>query len=496
MFSTIEVLVSLALHCLGVWHPLPHFAQAAPCFAQELPHRMPQSVLQAAHIPGMPPELVPVPNPGSANLSPVRMMLAPPGRHELRPPLAATTLFALSILRALLQTLAETICWPSSAPLVFARSALAGLPTVMPRTNAQSPTVSKPVFVHLALAVDSDVTTQIQQAINSLPNGGGTVYLPPGRFYITNTIEIGNGADNQLDSTKHGTRLIGAGGGFYFPTGTYLVWNGGPVQNSVMVQVNGNIQSVAFENISLNGAGNAHVGLRIHASHFGRFSNFYITDFRHIGLHLHGRTGLPAFNNFNVFENFMIAGTHDGSVGLLMDGDYASINDTWLTTFINARLDMFEAEFAYSAFLKFSDSCTFIRCHFVHDGGQQTYGIAFDATESPGYPSGHVFHDCSILNTIVYEDTTDPTNKKEIRDNYFVGFGTYDNEPLPTHPRLKGFTETGKAFNSGINIFVNAPSTSASAGMPGQIAVSGFYLYVYTGNGTTHTWKRTAISSW
>lgn len=43
---------------------------------------------------------------------------------------------------------------------------------------------------------------------------------------------------------------------------------------------------------------------------------------------------------------------------------------------------------------------------------------------------------------------------------------------------------------------VAVPSTSTSAGAPGEWAADTSFFYVYTGDGTTHTWHRVAIATW
>lgn len=83
----------------------------------------------------------------------------------------------------------------------------------------------------------------------------------------------------------------------------------------------------------------------------------------------------------------------------------------------------------------------FYRCHFNCYNGSST-GIIFDALNNHDFPAGMGFYDCSIKKTTVYEDAT-----HKIRNNCFYGFGTYDFEPIPTHPRLIGITVDGRSFN-------------------------------------------------
>jgi hypothetical protein len=43
--------------------------------------------------------------------------------------------------------------------------------------------------------------------------------------------------------------------------------------------------------------------------------------------------------------------------------------------------------------------------------------------------------------------------------------------------------------------FTTVPASSAAAGNPGDVARDAAYFYVYTGNGTTHSWLRIAGAS-
>ena len=43
---------------------------------------------------------------------------------------------------------------------------------------------------------------------------------------------------------------------------------------------------------------------------------------------------------------------------------------------------------------------------------------------------------------------------------------------------------------------VAVPATSSVAGNPGDFAVSSSFCYFYTGDGTTHSWVRTAVATW
>ena len=43
---------------------------------------------------------------------------------------------------------------------------------------------------------------------------------------------------------------------------------------------------------------------------------------------------------------------------------------------------------------------------------------------------------------------------------------------------------------------VGAPANATAAGKPGDVAITGTFFYTYTGNGTSHTWVRSAAAAW
>lgn len=62
--------------------------------------------------------------------------------------------------------------------------------------------------------------------------------------------------------------------------------------------------------------------------------------------------------------------------------------------------------------------------------------------------------------------------------------------------RLNYGTPTADSHGYAISKRVSVPSSATSSGVVGQWASDPAYLYIYTGNNTTHTWARTALSSW
>lgn len=306
----------------------------------------------------------------------------------------------------------------------------------------------------------TDDAAAIQAAINALPNRGGYVRLK-GKTYILGTgLAIGNGNGTSIPSSKNGIHLIGLGGGFgqyNSPTILQVKDNGNTSPYlSALIQVNGPIEGLHLEGFKLYCAGAnssasgslVNVALSLQGGFTGcSFKKISMVFYSNVGLWIMAG-GAPTGNYDIVNEFHQITGISNvnGHVGLLMDGVYAVSNDTWLTTFYTCRFDTFTATNAIAGYFKFVDSITFFRCHFVgnNTGGvglAGCFGCYFNAVGNPGFPSGLAFHWCSVLTTFVNE-TTDTMRKCT-----FEGYGTYDNETIPSSVRLIGYTDQGHPFN-------------------------------------------------
>jgi hypothetical protein len=292
----------------------------------------------------------------------------------------------------------------------------------------------------------TDDTLAIQAAIDDLPARGGTVYIPGGTYLISDTINLGNGSDG-VASTKNGIKLVGDGGGQdLLSNGTIILWIAPYVVGKSMVSVNGPVQNCGIIGISLQGNNLVDRGLMIYSCKAGYFINFSIYSVLAQGMYLLGRnlpSSVPFPNTFNIFENFHICPQNNNSIGILMDGNFASQSDTWLTTFRNGRIDVQTYTNCTCVYMKFCDSCTWQRVHMAFTGTPtDTHALVMNAIENDQFPSGHGFYDCSIKDTVVYEDST-----HHIRVNTFINHGSYDLEITPVHTSLKGILDTGVSFN-------------------------------------------------
>jgi len=287
----------------------------------------------------------------------------------------------------------------------------------------------------------ADDTKAIQAAIDSLPSGGGTVYLPAGTFNISSTIRIGNGNAGTQKSTVTGIKLIGEGGGFAHDmrASTCLIATK-PMDS--MVYLAGRISDCEIGGIYFGGNNQAKTCLYLHAFSGCYFHNLMVIGFTDIGVKV--MAGTKPTGNYNIYNRFESIGVfclYDETTAILLDGDYSVSNDTWLTVFTDCRFDTAQSERSVAAHFKFVDSISFYRCHF-NTYKKSSTGAVFDALNNHDFPCGMAFYDCSMVSHQVLEDST-----HKIRKQYFYGFGTYDNETVPTHSKLIGITDTGIPFN-------------------------------------------------
>lgn len=287
----------------------------------------------------------------------------------------------------------------------------------------------------------NDDTTAIQAAINSLPENGGTVSLPGGKYAITSSLVIGNGNSGEKVSTKHGVKLIGMGGGFShgIDAATTIIAH---KEMDDMLTLNGRISDCEIGGIYFNGNSRAKTCLNLKSFSGCYFHNIKAMCFTDVGIKaIAGGEPTGNYNIYNRFESVNVTCLTDKTTGILIDGNYGNHNDTWLSVFTDCRFDTAQSENSIAAHFKFVDSISFYRCHFNTYKASST-GAVFDALDNHTFPCGMAFYDCSMVSHDVWEDSS-----HTIRKQYFFGFGTYDNEKIPTHPKLIGITDTGKFFN-------------------------------------------------
>lgn len=146
-----------------------------------------------------------------------------------------------------------------------------------------------------------------------------------------------------------------------------------------------------------------------------------------------------------------------------------------------------------------------------------------DAFTSPNYwvsvASGDELRDCTILapqaGVTGFSQATSQSNceyragtyHRIVRDVHESGASVYTDPALKLgayrfwHDSFGMLRSKASAPANGVDGFpfgqkVGIPANATAAGAPGQWAASSTFFYVYTGDGTTHSWSRVAIATW
>lgn len=294
------------------------------------------------------------------------------------------------------------------------------------------------------VADDEDIA--IQAAINALPSDGGVVRVPAGRYKIANTLIVGNGS-NFSASSKNCIKIQGEGIAPYFGSsgGTEFVWTGA-AGGSVLVFA-GSGDGFGLDGVEINCAGVAAHGLVCYSTRLSTYSNFAVREFTDSGILLDIRNGPLAsvlYASGNVFQNWISTSSIENTKGISIKGDYANNNDWHRNTFICGQTQVKRAAVgeSYGAYLEFTDSNTWIECDLNVYGAGNGFGLFLNGANNHAYPQNNFFYGCSIISVGWYETAS------LIGENLFYGFCTKDSEVAPSHPRLRGITDSGVLFGS------------------------------------------------
>jgi hypothetical protein len=313
----------------------------------------------------------------------------------------------------------------------------------------------------------TDDTVAIQAAINAVPNNGGAVYLPSGRYRVTQTINVGNGTDSLL-STKNCISINGDGIGSYFGTsaGTEIFYDGVANEQLSVISFNGSGDGFRLDGIEINANSLAGTGLRIFSVRTSTFSNFACLNFTKAGLDLKIRSGpnnAVKFASGNLFLNFFISSNNatqalNGSFGILMQGNYANNDDWHRNTFIGGVCQIAKSlsnssPNACALYLGFTDSNTFTECDFKVFNNTPTagtgYALYLNAVGNNNYPENNFFYGCALMadgtNSVAWNESTENT----FGDHVFYNYTTKDLETVPDHPKLRLITDSGNSKSMG-----------------------------------------------
>lgn len=70
--------------------------------------------------------------------------------------------------------------------------------------------------------------------------------------------------------------------------------------------------------------------------------------------------------------------------------------------------------------------------------------------------------------------------------------------PLVQRPGAQGqpVKITVEQLLSGRALLTGVPASASAAGLPGEFSYDQEWFYIYTGNGTVHSWMRVGIATW
>ncbi|MBA2125066.1 hypothetical protein DLM45_02345 [Hyphomicrobium methylovorum] len=306
-------------------------------------------------------------------------------------------------------------------------------------------------------------TAAMVAAFAAMESSGLPLILPPGIIMVdAGTLILGNGTTSAY-STKNCQCILGAGENAYLPPGSGVV-SGTMIKarsgsSGRMLDVRGGIGGIKMAGFTLDGSGVASACLYMIGVSHSDFERLTLKQFTTNGLALIGRattdSNIPSWCANNTFKNISITSDVNGSyaAGLYLDGDITSNRDPHRNTFIDVVIQVNKTtQNSYGIMLGMADSNTFIECDSNVVGTGQGHPLCLLNTDAAyPFPQNNFFYGCSLMgNTILVAGPGD------IGDHIFVNHTTRDSEPLPSHPKLRGFSDMGEFF--GKWLFQSAPT--------------------------------------
>ncbi|WP_412474751.1 hypothetical protein ACK83U_00975 [Rhizobium sp. WW22] len=291
-----------------------------------------------------------------------------------------------------------------------------------------------------------DCASAFSISIALLSEKGGEIYVPGGEWWVASLLSIGNGDAGAAQSTRNAVKIVGEGAGFasYSSAVPSIIKYVGTATTAYILDYLGRICNCELHGILID-CNSLCGGLRFTSISGCRVDGIKIINpaSKTIALKIQGGNAPTGnYNIYNFFGRISINLKNPESIGLRMDGVIAASNDTWLSMFELVRIETVAgATKAVCAWLKFVDSISFHRCHFESSAEPTSFSLVLDALDNDQFPAGIGFYDCSIDKVTVYEDAN-----HKIRKCVFANHGTNDEEALPDHPMLVGYTDNGLWF--------------------------------------------------
>jgi hypothetical protein len=300
----------------------------------------------------------------------------------------------------------------------------------------------------------TDDTLSIQEAINSLGSNGGNVYIPPGNYLISSTIQIGNGS-NSAPSTINGICLIGVAAGASASEvtshGGSVVFTWGGASGGTMVSINGPIYGLGITGITLNCASLAATGILFSHPITSNFESILTENYKgtaYIHTAYQTPTGTVIGSSGCVFSNMHAKEPAAGGSGIQIGASSGSPGNLDV-----ARCIWTSCEFwrdgtdaaTFSIQLAFVDNCTFVESTATPTNGSLGVGLFVNPPAgNTGFPGTIAFFNCPILGGTNFASSWTTTGG--------IGFFPYptgDGEAIPSAPiegQYYGYTDTGMIF--------------------------------------------------
>ena len=308
----------------------------------------------------------------------------------------------------------------------------------------------------------------IQAAIDALPATGGTVFFPPGNYKINSTITLGNGTSSAI-SSRYGMRLEGAHRPqpaliptFNSVTSVKITWGGGA---ATMFDVLGPLQGWGLENLYIDGASTATLGLRGTSAQYGECRNLTIVNCLNDAIRLTTFTqggGLASvhcdsFHNLFVNTNITVPNNAD-SCGIRLTSIADSGSNSDFNTFINTTIGGPGGSTSWQGIiLGWSDGNNFYNTH-MFGGSSAGVGVRFDYGATHG-PVNNNFYgiDCGTNSLRAMENNGTPPAGSN--PNCVYGFAETNGASFPIvdnlnaynglpGPTILAYTKTGVNMNS------------------------------------------------
>lgn len=267
---------------------------------------------------------------------------------------------------------------------------------------------------------DDDV--EWQAAIDGLPIEGGLIVPAPGVYYISETLQIGDGSSTNR-SNRRGI-AINSGMGLGNVTsemstttaGVRLQWTGGA--GETMMQINGPVSGLLFNGFMLDCNDLGGIGLDAHHPFNSWFSNITInrnTDWAiNLDAYFDPPSGVVEAASENVWININAKRPGTGGNGMTIGvPDFSGVVplDVARNVFTQCTFYRSAGTNQISLRLQYMDSCAFYSCYFNGLGGTSE-GDALrvvGVTNRTVRPSNVVFYNTPLLGEVTVEGTWDGT---------------------------------------------------------------------------------------